>query len=283
MMRASCITSASLLAALLSLSACGGDKKKSTVTGSDGGMDGGMDAGMDAETGYVPDWPDATVEVEPEGCTQRECNELSNECQTATCNAKTGECDIEQLEDGSPCGSEDNDACTRPDTCLAGVCEENHVAEGQPCGPVRECEVRDTCDGMGGCTDNGYAAEGTACGDPAESECDMADSCNDVGDCLVRHAAPGTPCGPDKHFDCGGDLYGDTCGSNGTCISNGMRKPPTAPLTGIVRVAGCLRGTTSDGSACQCGNTGIMGDHPCPDRCDPLTAACLDVGDACLQ
>lgn len=276
---------AALLALVLLAWACGEDKDPPPAGSRDAGVeDGGVDAGRDAALVDIPMWPDASVQ-RPKTCTQRECNRLASECRTAVCNADTGECDTEDLEDGTACGSEDNTGCTRPDQCLAGECAPRHYDDGAPCGVERECHTRDTCDGAGSCVDRGYADEGSACGDDGDSECDAADSCDGAGKCLANVAELGTACGPDKHVDCGGGTFDDTCNGAGACIAQGIRKPDGALPGGQPRAGDCLErlssgldgGPSMDGNACLCGDIVMTANHPCPDRCNASTGAC-DVG-----
>ncbi|MHC5111994.1 MAG: hypothetical protein ACYTHJ_19195 [Planctomycetota bacterium] len=50
-----------------------------------------------------------------------DCSGDRDQCNTATCNGTTGDCDITPVVDGTAC--EDGDDCTTNDTCQSGTCE----------------------------------------------------------------------------------------------------------------------------------------------------------------
>ena len=74
-----------------------------------------------------------------------------------------------------------------------------------------ECEVG-VCSAEGTC-EVAHAPAGTACGDPAETECDAADTCDGDGRCVENHATDGTDCSA-----CDGGRCICTSGMCGSCV-----------------------------------------------------------------
>jgi hypothetical protein len=63
--------------------------------------------------------------------TPKDCSSLTDDCNTGVCNAATGECERDPVQDGVPC--DDNSLCTVVDECQDGVC----VGGRNPDGCVR--------------------------------------------------------------------------------------------------------------------------------------------------
>ncbi|MFN8590232.1 MAG: pentapeptide repeat-containing protein [Thermomicrobiales bacterium] len=97
------------------------------------------------------------------------CSPL-DQCHAAgACDPATGECSHPQKADGSPC--DDQDACTRTDTCQAGVC-----TGGNPvvCQPLDACHLAGVCDSATGDCSDPLAPDGP------NDDCPGAGCCNGV-------------------------------------------------------------------------------------------------------
>jgi hypothetical protein len=131
--------------------------------------------------------PDCTDEL---ACTTDTCNEATDACENEPA---AGHCLI-----GGMCYSEGSTSplneCERCDPLL-NPDNWSFSPTGAPCGDPAdtECDGADTCDGSGTCQDN-VAPAGAACGDDRITQCSAADSCDGVGTCLANHYANGTPC-----------------------------------------------------------------------------------------
>ncbi|MBL4635082.1 MAG: hypothetical protein JKY56_14515 [Kofleriaceae bacterium] len=94
----------------------------------------------------------------------------------------------------------------------------NFAPPGTVCGnPANtNCDRADSCDGTGTCSAN-ISVVGTTCGDSDNTTCDGADSCNGAGMCLQNFASGGTSCGNTTNEDCNAP---DSCSGTGTCLAN---------------------------------------------------------------
>ncbi len=146
-----------------------------------------------------PHWPDTTQCDDMNPCTSndacldgvcagigRDCSSLDGVCIRGVCNRQSGECELMQEEDLSPC--EDGLFCTVDDYCQSGVCVE---------GGWRDCEDDELCT-RDICIENERAcrhiwghkpsAEGLAdeisCADGEDNDCDGLVDTEDP-DCLV--------------------------------------------------------------------------------------------------
>jgi hypothetical protein len=166
----------------------------------------------------------------------------SSQCDAPdTCDG-AGTCLANHVADNTSC--DDNNACTRTDTCQSGVCMGTDVVV---CQASDECHVAGVCNSASGVCSNPPADTGTPCGDPSSSECDAPDSCDGSGICQANHLPIGANCG-DAGTEC---INQDTCDGNGACTDNGF-KSSGAPC--------------GNQSASQCDN---------PDSCDGA-GTCLD-------
>ncbi len=123
-----------------------------------------------------------------------------NTCTDDACDTASGACAFVAVHDGVGC--QDDQACTKGDTCLNGLCQ-----SGEPplCDDGNICTL-DACDGTTGAC--GFAPlDGTACTDG--DDCTQNDACKG-GQC----ASGVDTCACKKLADCAGTEDGDVC--NGT-------------------------------------------------------------------
>ena len=149
----------------------------------------------------------------------------SDQCHVAgTCDPASGQCSNPNAADGTGCN--DNDACTRSDTCKVGSC-----VGGNPvvCTASDQCHVAGTCDSTSGQCSNPDVANGTGC--------------NDGNACTQSDACQGGSCVGGSPVSC---TASDQCHAAGVCDpSSGSCSNPTA-----------TNGTScSDGDACTVGDT----------------------------
>ena len=81
---------------------------------------------------------------------------------------------------GTPCGSGADTVCDNPDTCDAGgACQSNYEPSTTECrADAGECDVAESCDGVGNCPVDGFEPSGTPCGSGADTVCDNPDTCD---------------------------------------------------------------------------------------------------------
>jgi cysteine-rich repeat protein len=235
-----------------------------------------------------------------------------------TCDPGTGACSTPAAPNGTSCN--DNNACTRTDTCQNGTC-----TGGNPvtCTALDQCHVAGTCDTSTGlcsnpakadgvsCTDGNPCTEGGTCqagacigGRPktctALDACHVAGTCSpSTGACSNPAAANGTSCNDNNACTrtdtcqsgaCVGSnpvtcLPGDQCHQVGACV----------PATGT-----CAYAPKPDGAVCNDSNlctqtdacqSGVcVGSNPVvctggnqcqtAGACDPASGICLHPGKA---
>ena len=206
------------------------------------------------------------------GCEEdRDCD--ASLCTVARCapghpNADGRGCVIEAEMDGVEC--DDNDACTRVDTCQGGQCV---GADSVACSATDQCYAVGICDPRTGICSNPAVQDGIPCDDG--DACTLLDECHG-GTCVVSESVACSAI--------------DACHAAGTCD----------PSTGL-----CSNPARDDGSPCDdenaCTETDVcqagecVGTNPvvckaagpCYDRgsCDPGTGVCstppLPDGTAC--
>jgi hypothetical protein len=120
-----------------------------------------------------------------------------------------GECDDADACDGAgncvdnlallntPCGDESSGECDADDSCNStGQCIDRVVTPGTVCGEVGgECASPGACSAQGTCVGAMNELPGTPCGDDSESDCDLADSCDGEGECVLNYVDEGEACG----------------------------------------------------------------------------------------
>ena len=213
----------------------------------------------------------ATYRLAPDLCPGVDCND-GNDCTADSCAPATGLCSHLPEPAGLSCGNRTSTICDQSDRCDdSGTCLPRNIADGTPCGGVdSDCENPDTCL-AGVCNDNGVKPPGSACGDPAATQCDAADSCNESGFCLSNLAPDGSACG-DAGSEC---ANADACVA-GVCHDNGFQAAGTP--CGDGSSGQCDGSDACDGSGGCSPNRAATG-TPCTDGEECTTAdACNDSG-----
>ncbi len=190
-----------------------------------------------------------------------QCTAL-DQCHVAgVCDPATGVCSNPSAADGTAC--DDDDRCTRSDTCQSGVCT---GADPVICAALDQCYVPGECDPLNGECSNPAAPQGTACEDGLF--CTDGDVCDGAGTCISGD----TPCSPGEvcieeqarccPLDCGGRSCGpDGCG--GTCA------PGCGPEETCVEASGQCIPTVCVGIDCS-GHGTCVDDGGVPQCvCDP--------------
>ncbi len=192
-------------------------------------------------------------------------------CTRTACNPDTGRCEQSTDTDGEIC--EDDNPCTRGDTCLGGVCVS---------GTTDVCTASDQCHLAGACD-----PETGLCSDPRKlngSPCDDGDACTLTDTCL------------------GGACKGENpkvCTASDQCHVAGVCDPETGLCSDPAQADGalcddedaCTKDSTCAGGVCGGATVSCDDDNPCTDdSCDPA-AGCLhtnneapcDDADACTR
>jgi hypothetical protein len=228
----------------------------------------------------------ATYRLAPDLCPGVDCND-GNDCTADSCAPATGLCSHLPEPAGLSCGDRTSTICDLADRCDdSGTCMPRHIADGTPCGEVdSDCENPDTCL-AGVCSDNGVKPPGSPCGDPAGTQCDAADSCNESGFCLSNLAPDGGACG-DAGSEC---VNADACIA-GACHDNGFVAAGAAcgdPSSGQCDSAdscdgagSCSTNLAASGTACSdaeaCTNADACdGSGLCVGARDELCFACIE-------
>lgn len=178
-----------------------------------------------------------------EGPTTVTCTS-SDPCRISKCNPGTGECDVSDAPNGTPC--DDDDACTAADRCHAGSCTGGtRVA----CPAPDPCRLPGVCNAVTGDCDYAHAPDGTPCDDG--DRCTRTDVCQ-AGSCVgqdpVACTAP------------------DPCHGVGACDpATGLCSAPPLDVetcqSGRVQDGPCL----CDGACCATG--GVCAGNPGERRC----------------
>jgi hypothetical protein len=129
------------------------------------------------------------------------CDHLSGDCASGFCDAATGKCDADAINDGEPCTPDFG--CFTDATCLAGSC----LGEPLDCSLLDQECARGSCDDESGTCRLRPVANGTACG--AGGTCCAGSCCSDA--CSVSGECP--TCMPSGSVGCRDD--DDCCGNLG--------------------------------------------------------------------
>ncbi len=171
---------------------------------------------------------------------------------------------IPDCDDGLPCTEDRCDTGT--DQCDHVVIEGYCLLNGS-CHPNGTVNAANHCEICNSTLDPGQWSlrpAGTACGDQTETDCNLADSCDDFGTCEANVEPSGTPCDDASATVC---TAPDTCDGSGTCDpNNAMDGTPCDDDLFCTVTAACMSGV--------CTGT----DTPCPDQvCDEQTDKCKAV------
>lgn len=270
-----CLASAFVLAACATTETDGTD----LIGGSSSG--GNNPGGAPATGGTAPSGGGGDAPVGGEGgassaCTQ-DCSTIEvPDCYEAICNEETGNCDIAQAADDTPC--EDGAFCTVDDTCQAGECEPGGAMDctggNDPC-LVPSCnEDLDTCDAASAqngtaCTSADICLTNTIClngacqgapldcsGTPLDSpECQAAACDPTTGQCVISPVNDGAPC-----------TFGDICESEKVCDVGECLGTPIPSCTGCTESEPNETYSTANvgvGCASWAGGITVIGDHDC--------------------
>lgn len=150
------------------------------------------------------------------GCTADSCDAQGTCVNTPNYNVATECCDPAT---GTKTTISDGNACT-VDSCNTGTGEVLHTNAdaGSACGSAAnsQCDLADTCDGNGQCQSN-ILPVGSPCGSTTHTDCNFADTCDGAGACLTNIQPSGTPCGSQSSGPCDNP---DTCNGVGACLVN---------------------------------------------------------------
>lgn len=80
------------------------------------------------------------------------CGDDGNECTQEVCSSDGLSCTHPIKVNATPCGSQTNTECNKPDTCQAGVCKSNFSLPTTSCTPDTNTCTVDSCDGAGSCS-----------------------------------------------------------------------------------------------------------------------------------
>lgn len=179
---------------------------------------------------------------------------------TQCCNPANGA--LTTISDGNQCT---NDTCNTQ----TGAVGHTNLASGTACGSSAnsQCDLADTCNGSGQCQSN-ILANGAPCGSTTHTACDFADTCNGAGTCLTNIQPTGTPCGSSTTGPCDA---ADTCNGAGACLSNTL--PNNTPCDDSL--------FCTDNTRCTNGVCGGGSPHNCADSLTCTTDSCNEAGDTC--
>ncbi|GEM_PF-959241 len=229
-----------------------------------GGGDTGSPSDVDSDQARHDADSDLLSEVagdtDQPGCKgDDECGHLiTNACQSASCDIKTGQCTVVDEEDCRPCSEQAE--CDKveidPGPCLDLLCQEGrcvigNAADGKACSDGDACTTVDQCDG-GQCV----GAQPVVC--EALDQCHVAGQCDSAtGQCSNPSIEEATPCDD-----------GDACTQVDTCVEGVCvgAQPVVCQALDQCHVAG-----QCDSATGQCSNPNIEEATPCDD------------GDACTQ
>ncbi|MGB0588113.1 MAG: hypothetical protein ACPGU1_00400 [Myxococcota bacterium] len=230
-------------------------------------------------------------------------------CAGASCDPATGECTVEDVDDGTAC--DDGDACTQADNCVDGACVgEVITCDGDgpcviaDCHPSSGCKttfVGGACDNGDGCTALSGCLAGQcnellpvlcesvdvcidlAC-DPEQGACvETANTalCNDGNPCTDGDVCAGGACvGTDINCNDGNPCTVGAC-SEGTCVQDGSSFEAVLCDDGNGCTAGdrCVAGVCEgvESAECQCGTDSDCESYDDDDVCTG-TLICSDAG-----
>jgi hypothetical protein len=163
------------------------------------------------------------------------CND-TNVCTNDICNQTTGQCEFPPVQDSTPCGDVDNDACTTAG-CEQGSCVQAHMTT--PCPPDgNPCTQDPACNPSNGLCEKPPEPDSTPCPEADGNLCTTA-GC-EAGQCVQAHQT--TPCAPDTNV-CTLD---PPCNpTNGLCEHPPVPDSTPCPDTdgNVCSLAGCEAGS----------------------------------------
>ena len=130
--------------------------------------------------------------------------------------------------------------------------------DGTPCGDPAdtECDGADTC--LNEQCEANWVARNMACGDPTDDDCTDPDTCDGAGTCAANHETVNTACGDPTDDDC---TNPDTCDGAGTCAAN---HESMGAACGDLSDTDCTDPDTCDGAGTCAANHG-PDDSACDD------------------
>ena len=271
--------------------------------------EGCLDGACDPDTGDCLQVPtvDGTVCDDEDACTTQDAcvsgacagTEVvceASECETASCDAGTGKCVVNAIDDGATCS--DGDPCTTGDACAAGDCVGAAVdctsldgacvtgvcdAGSGECVPTAaedgaECDDEDACTSGDLCAGGTCSGQALECGD-LDTPCGFGGCDVATGTCVLQVLEDGSGC--DDSDAC---TAGDTC-VGGTCSGT---PPDCSDLDGDCVVGacdgatgGCVEAVAEDGTTCDSGEPCTVGAVCSGGVCGGDTIDCTGLDDAC--
>lgn len=194
-----------------------------------------------------------------------------NPCTVDRCDHSTKTCRNTPAADGTTCN--DQNACTRTDTCKAGACV---GANPVVCTASDQCHGVGTCDPVAGSCSNPAAPDGTSCND--------YDACTQTDVCESGQCAGGNPVACAAIDAC--HLVGTCEKTTGIC-SNPPVDPAVCPAVGPCNVPNLCDGMTyacsiankTDGTACNDGDACTQTDQCSAGSCtggNPVVCGAAD-------
>jgi hypothetical protein len=222
------------------------------------------------------------------------CGPSGDACLTNVCEAETGACVPEPVQNGTAC--DDASACTGRDTCQSGVCV---GGDAVVCTALSQCHIAGVCDASTGqcsnpekpgnstCND-GNACTATdrcqagACVGTGQVTCQASDQCHDSGVCNAKTGACSNPNKQDGVSCNDGNACskGDACQAGActpsaqvtcTALDSCHAVGACDPTTGV-----CSNPAKLDGTACNDGLTCTTADKCTAGKCGGSPAVCND-------
>ncbi|MBL6975654.1 MAG: hypothetical protein ISR64_07990 [Deltaproteobacteria bacterium] len=201
-----------------------------------------------------------------------ECLDTPPACQKYFCEALTGNCVLDHLNDGTTC--DDNSLCTLDDACDEGqckgsplVCDDGNLCTDDDCNPLTGCVYTnntDACSDGNFCTENDQCIEGICQGTPK----------------------PACECGTDP--DCADKEDGDLCNGTLICLNNECVidndtivncEDPEGSCKSVYcesATGDCIIQNELDGTACEDGNECTFDDYCADGNCVGKPVDCDD-------
>lgn len=287
---------------------------------------GGLCAGTPVADGGACD--DGDLCTENDECnggicagTAIDCSSLDDACNVGVCNAGTGVCEANPINESGPC--DDGDPCTSADTCTLGVCAGTAIGDGGACDDGDLCTENDQCTAgvcAGTAVDCSTLDDGCNVGqcNPADGLCEQivineGSPCDDGDFCTENDTCSLGVCAGTQIPENGACDDGDACTLNETCVGGVCTGTPVDcsgqngqctvgvcnSMTGLCSADPINEGNACDDSdACTQNDTCTAGvcagtatdcsslDGPCSvGQCDGVTGACevveLNEGGSC--
>ncbi|HVW27339.1 MAG TPA: MYXO-CTERM sorting domain-containing protein [Polyangiaceae bacterium] len=183
-----------------------------------------------------------------------DCSQLTDPCNTGTCNPANGVCSAVPKPNGTTCN--DGNACTQTDTCQVGTCTGSNPVV---CTPLDQCHATGACNPANGVCSNPTRADGTSCSDG--DACTTTDSCV-AGACVAGPALAcndGNPCTVDKCDHSTGCVFtpggaGAACGPAASC--SGGQETLATTCSGLSST--CPAALVKDCAPYACGATACL-------------------------